>query len=271
MTWRPALARETHRGERVGRLARLRDPDHEIVRADHRIAVAELGGDVHLDRDPGPVLDRVAPDQARVVGRATGDDDHAAQLGGALLGVVELAEIDGVDVRETVGDRLRDRVGLLVDLLHHEGRIAAPLGRLLVPGDLLDLALERHAGPVGDLDAVGSDDDDVPVLDLHHRPRLLEEGGDRGGEERLALAETDDQRALLTSADQQVGVLDVHRDERVVAAQIGERSANGGRQIALVVALDQVGDDLGVGLGCEDVALVAEARGAARSGSRRCR
>ncbi len=139
-----ALAREPHRGQRVGGLARLRDPDDEVVRADHRVAVAELGGDVHLDRDPGPVLDRVAADEAGVVAGAAGDDDHAAQLGGALLGVVELAEIDGVDVREAVGDRLGDRVGLLVDLLHHEGRVAAPLGRLLVPGDLLDLALERR-------------------------------------------------------------------------------------------------------------------------------
>ncbi len=104
----------------------------------------------------------------------------------------------------------------------------------------------------------GRDHDDVAVLDLHHGPRLLEEGGNRRGEEGLVLADADDQRALLASADEQVGMLGVHGDERVVAAKIGEGGANGGGEIALVVALDQVGDDLGVGLGAEDVALVAE-------------
>ena len=32
---RAALAREPHRGQRVGRLAGLRDADHEVARPDH--------------------------------------------------------------------------------------------------------------------------------------------------------------------------------------------------------------------------------------------
>ena len=47
----------------------------------------------------------------------------------------------------------------------------------------------------------------------------------------------------------------VHRDERVMAAELGERRPNGLGEIAVVVTLDQVGDDLGVGLGAEGVAL----------------
>jgi len=50
----------------------------------------------------------------------------------------------------------------------------------------------------------------------------------------------------------------VHGDERVVAAEGRERGADGGRQVAVVVTLDQVGDDLGVGLGAEEVAVVDE-------------
>ena len=41
-------------------------------------------------------------------------------------------------------------------------------------------------------------------------------------------------------------------------AQLGEGLPNRLRQVAVVVALDQVGDDLGVGLGAEDVAVVLE-------------
>ena len=74
----PRSLGDPHRGQRVGGLARLRDADDEVARADDRVAVAVLGGDVHLDRDPRPLLERVAADQARVVARAAGDDDDRA-------------------------------------------------------------------------------------------------------------------------------------------------------------------------------------------------
>ena len=109
--------------------------------------------------------------------------------------------------------------------------------------------------PLRDLRSLGGDHDDVAVLDLHHPARLLEEGRNRRGEERLALAEADDKRALLTSADEDLGVVGVHRDEGVVTAQVGEGGAHGEGQVAFVVTLDQVGDDLGIGLGAEDVAI----------------
>ena len=128
----------------------LGDPDHQVARADDRVAVAVLGGDVHLDRDPRPLLDRVAADQAGVVGGAAGDDHdppHAAQ---ELVVELELGEVDAVVARQPVGDRLGDRVGLFVDLLQHEGLVAALLGRVGVPGDLLGLALDRVAVGVGD-------------------------------------------------------------------------------------------------------------------------
>ena len=64
-TRRAALARHAHRGERVGGLTRLGDPDHEVAGADDRVAVAVLGGDVHLDGDARPLLDRVAARSGR--------------------------------------------------------------------------------------------------------------------------------------------------------------------------------------------------------------
>ena len=146
-TRRAALAREPHRRQRVGGLARLGDPDHQVVGADHRVAVAVLGGDVHLDRDPRPLLDRVATDEAGVVGGAAGDDHDPARCAGDEVRRRARARRGrrASSVGEPVGDRLGDRVGLLVDLLQHEGLVAALLGRLLVPGDLLDLALDRRA------------------------------------------------------------------------------------------------------------------------------
>ena len=98
---------------------------------------------------------------------------------------------------------------------------------------------------------VGFDFDDLAVFDRHRGAGVGEEGGDRRGEEGLALAEAGDQRALLAGAEQATGLAGVHGDEGVVAAQLGVGGAGGDGEVAVVVAGDQVGDDLGVGLGGE--------------------
>ena len=59
-------------------------PDWEIpitsgVLVDHRVAVDPLGGDVRLDRNPRPLLDHVAADDAGVVRGAAGEDHDPAQ------------------------------------------------------------------------------------------------------------------------------------------------------------------------------------------------
>ena len=77
-----------------------------------------------------------------------------------------------------------------------------------------------------------------------------EEGGDAGGEELLAVAAADDQRALLAGADEHAGLVGGHGHERVVAAQAVVGAARGLDEAVLVeVARDQVRDDLDVGLG----------------------
>ena len=98
-------------------------------------------------------------------------------------------------------------------------------------------------------DAVGRDRDDLAVLDQLDAARLAQERGDRGGEEHLALADADDERALEARADEHVGMVAVDDDEGEVALELGVGRAHGLGEVALVVALDEVRDDLGVGLG----------------------
>ena len=71
-------------------------------------------------------------------------DDHDPPSRGQVVGQLELGEVDALGARQAVGDRLGHRVGLLVDLLQHEGLVAALLGRVLVPVDLLGVALDRR-------------------------------------------------------------------------------------------------------------------------------
>src|SRR4029077_437038 len=126
------------------------DPDDQVAGPNDRVAVAVLGGDVHLDRHPRPLLDRVTADQAGVVGGATGDDHDPPQVAHLVVLEADAGEVDPVVAGQAVGKRLGDRVGLFVDLLQHEGLIAALLGRVGIPADLFGLALDRGPRGVGD-------------------------------------------------------------------------------------------------------------------------
>src|SRR5207237_1195183 len=85
--------------------------------------------------------------------------------------------------------------------------------------------------------------------------RLAQERGEIRGEEALALAEADDERALVPRADEQPRMVVVDDDEGEMALELAVGGRNGLRQVARVVPLHEVDDDLRVGLRAEDVAL----------------
>ena len=111
------------RRQRVGRLARLRHEQGEPALGQRRLAVAELGGDVDVDRNARVALDPVLADQARVVGRAAGRDRHLRERAGSMPEIghhhATFREID------EVGQRVADHLRLLVDLLGHEVAVVA--------------------------------------------------------------------------------------------------------------------------------------------------
>ena len=151
-TVRAALAREPHGGERVRRLAGLRDADHEVALAHDRVAVAVLRGDVHLHRHARPLLDRVAADQAGVVRGAAGDDHDALDAGAAARRRSRRGRRGRRRRARTVRSAIvsATRVGLLVDLLEHERLVAALLGDVGVPVDALDRRARRGVAGLGD-------------------------------------------------------------------------------------------------------------------------
>ena len=147
---RAALARDALRGDRVGRLARLRDGDRERALVDHGIAVAELGGVLDVDGEPGPLLDQQAADHAGMAGGAAGRDRDAVDREQLLVG--EAGVEHDLAALEPLADRLAQRVGLLVDLLEHERLVAALLGGGGVPRDRLGVALDGGAVEIEQLE-----------------------------------------------------------------------------------------------------------------------
>ncbi len=167
-------------------------PITQLARPTRRRAVAVLGGDVDLDRQARPGLDDLARREARVVGGAAGDDAHGAQRGQLL---VREAELRAVAVGEVLEHRRGDGGRLLGDLLAHERVEAALVRRARARRWRARVARRRPAAPATSTPS-GGDDDELAVGDLEHAARLVTRTRHRGGDEVLAVAEADDQRAL---------------------------------------------------------------------------
>ena len=143
-----------HRLDGVHGLAGLGDGHGQGLLADDRVAVAELVGELDLHGDAAPVLDGVLGDVPGVGGGAAGDDDDlvdAAQNGGVDAHLIELELTALID---TAAQGVGHGGGLLVDLLVHEGVVAALDGCGGVPGDLPGLGLDGVTVLVPDVDGV---------------------------------------------------------------------------------------------------------------------
>src|ERR1700685_269088 len=126
--------------------------------ADDRIAVAPLAGVIHFDRDARQALDHELARHRRMpTGSASLDVDllRRFELGLGDFHLVE-EDVSGV-LRDSSQRSVAHRARLLVDLLEHEMLEPTLLRGNWVPGDVLDLALNRLSVEVGDLYAFGRD------------------------------------------------------------------------------------------------------------------
>ena len=69
------------RGERIGGLARLRDEQRRAAGIERGLAIAELRGDIDIDRQPRPALEPIFGDEAGIEGGAAGREREPGELG----------------------------------------------------------------------------------------------------------------------------------------------------------------------------------------------
>ena len=248
------------RRQRVGGLAALRDRDDERARVRHAVAVAVLARHLDRGRDLGHRLEPVLGDRAAVVARAAGEDEDRVDLLEDAVGAV--AEQLGRDAGHRV-ERVGDRLRLLEDLLLHVVPVGAELGRAGVGDDgshrPLDAAEVALGVGVADPVLAELQVDDVAFLEVDD---LVGDAGERhrvGGEEVLARArhraDAEDERRAVARADHAVRLVAADHGDRIGAAQARQRALHRLEQVAVVEVVDEVGDDLGVGLRHEPVAL----------------
>ena len=248
-----ALRAETFRllqcRERVARLARLADDDHQGILINNRRTVAELGRNIDLDGNARKLFNVILADQPRVIRRAAGDDVNLVERCEKLLVPTQFLHDEGFAV---LGNARRHRIAhgfrLLVDLLEHEMLVAAFFRCLSIPVDLEDLFRHRLAPTVRDVYTIGLHDSHLAVVYNIRAPRARNDCRDIRGNEILPLAETDDERVVLLRADEAVGMRARHEYERVGALDARKHLAYRSFKVAVVDLFQQMCDDLRIRL-----------------------
>ena len=129
-----------------------------------------------------------------MIRRPACDHEHLVDHADDLVVELQLREGDPPGLVDPASEGVGDGRRLLVDLLEHEGRIAALLCSFEIPLDLPLLQGHFVAVQVGDHDRVGRQIDDPIVVDGDDVLRVPEERRDVGGQEVLALPTTDHER-----------------------------------------------------------------------------
>ena len=170
-----------------------------------------------------------------------------------MRAVAEQLGHDGLHAFERVGDRAR----LLEDFLLHVVAVRAELRGAAVRVHGLHRTRHRLAAAVGDPVLAQLHVDHVAFLDVDDLVRHAGQCHRIAGQEVLAvfLAHAQDHRRAGTGADHAVRFVLAEHGDRVGAVQAADGGLHGLEQVAFIQAVDQVADDLGVGLAGELVAL----------------
>ncbi len=195
-------------GDGVGGFAGLGDDEAEVAGVGDGVAVTVLGGVVDVDGDAGEALDHELAGEARVPGRAAGGDGDAGGVAEVGLGDGHVGEEDlaGFE-RDAAEGGVADGAGLLVDFLEHEVLVAGFFGLDGVPGDALRLEGAGVVVEVGEDDAGGGEGGDFAVAEEVDVAGVVEDAGDVGGEEELAVAEAQDDGRAEAGGDHVVGLM----------------------------------------------------------------
>ncbi len=244
------------RGQRIGGFAGLRDHHGQRVFEDDRIAITELAPIVDLDRNARQFLDHELAGQSRVPTGAASDNLHLPEAGEFGRLNVHFIEKDAPGLLPHAAHHgVAYGARLLEDFLEHEMLVAAFFRHDGVPEHVGNLAVDGPALEIAQPHAGRREDRHVAIGQEKHVARVAEDGGHVGGHEVFVVADADDHRWAVARGDDLLRIGARNHGQREDAGEFRHRRPHRFFQVAAEVLLDQVGDDLGVGLGAEHVAF----------------
>ena len=249
-------SRVPERGQRIGGLPRLRNDHDQRIGVRDAVAVSVLAGDLRLRGDARHAFEPQARHHAGVVARPAREDMHRIDRRQDLFGAAAKERgIDASDAFERIGNRAR----LLEDFLLHEVSVRPELDRCVRDVHRDFLPRRGHAVDIVNSELLPSHVGDIAFFQVDDALGDLRERGRVGRKKMIVISHADEQGAPRACAYQAARLACADRRDRVGAAELRDRLANRGKQISVVIRVNEVGNDLGVGLGDEAIALLLQA------------
>ncbi len=258
-----ALAMRLAQGrEGISCLTALADHQGQGFFCHQWVAIAKLAGNIDFNRNPGMLFQQELANQSRMPRGAAGNDIDPVQGAEKIIFETQVFEENlSLLFPDPSGNRIGNRPRLLMNLLEHEVPVAILFRHDRAPGDGLRRLLDRSPIERGNRHALRGKDHQLAIFEENHLLGVRQHGRNVGGDEVFALPLADHQGRPLFGGDQFIRFLVTEDCHGIGAAHFAKRQAHGGFKIAahLVVFLNQVGDDLRIGIGAKSVALFAQA------------
>ena len=202
------------------------------------------------------MLDRILGHQAGVVRGTASNDEDLVDLAQFLIGQALLVEHDAV-VDDVAEQRVGDSGRLLGDLLEHEVLVATFFSGRGVPVDVKDpvvaATISRNAVEIRDAVTIGSDHDGLILAELDCLASVLDERGDIGAHEHLAVSHPEHQRRRTPRGHDGARLVGMGKDQREVTLEPTQYRQDRCREVTGILAegiftCDQMDGDLGVGV-----------------------
>ena len=206
--------------QRVRRLARLAQHEHQCLLLERRVAIAELAGKLDLHRHVRQPLDQILPHERRMPARAASrkhNPPHPSQPRGAQ---VQSAE-PGRRFRPAhpAPARVDHGLRLFADFLDHVVRVPAQLDRVRLPVDAIDPRRDRPMLDMADLEITRRQPNHLAILQISHPRRVRRDRHRVARKQVLAFTQAHDQRAAKPCADDDPRLLFAHHREPISPLQ----------------------------------------------------
>ena len=178
-------------GQRIGRLARLGDPDDQACGC----PPPGFGSGTRRRTRPRPASRAISSSMYSPMIPECQDVPHAVMitrsncLSSSSVRFRPVTRAVPFFLEQVAAQRVAEALRLLADLLEHEVRVAAPLHLGQIPIDLVDLLADPGGLQVAHPVAFASQHRHLAVVQVDHRAGVLQQRGGIGGDEPLVLAD----------------------------------------------------------------------------------
>ena len=227
---RPLFAGVADRLDRIHRFAALRNRDNQGLLANDWVSVAEFAGELDLDGDTAPVLNRVTCNLPRIGGSSAANHDDLVDPAQDVFGDADLVQSQVLVRVHAIGKSISHASRLFVDFLLHEGRPSA-LGRA-IRGKINLVFLQRNRMPIraDDRYSGSAHDNELILADFHRTIRVLDKIKDIRAEEVLSLTQANNQRRRSARGNDDIGRFGGQREQSKSALELGGYFPHGNDQ-----------------------------------------